>query len=50
MRPPEFTGGNTSACAVIVGGPFCASMRPPEFTGGNGYALPDGCTEVAQLQ
>ena len=34
MRPPEFTGGNSSLppSQVYLGH---ASMRPPEFTGGN---------------
>ena len=34
MRPPEFTGGN-STVRTFNCQTFSASMRPPEFTGGN---------------
>ena len=34
MRPPEFTGGNSSG-QVLGNSHEQASMRPPEFTGGN---------------
>ena len=39
MRPPEFTGGNSSVSGQIRLTPLRASMRPPEFTGGNLPAL-----------
>ena len=39
MRPPEFTGGNTSVGLILQGSQHLASMRPPEFTGGNNTRL-----------
>ena len=35
MRPPEFTGGNTTPVRNSTLSGIFASMRPPEFTGGN---------------
>ena len=51
MRPPEFTGGNsTTSLAVAVPVIVAASMRPPEFTGGNLHVSDEDITAENALQ